>query len=220
MENGCPHLDSHLSHRYHNCHPVWQSFLENKTASTANTGINCYCSTDCRIRCGAGHAKNIKHLAKQIIISMKNILAVLLTMITMTTANSQTFHNPDALFNPSPYGFSHVAVVPGGSKLVFVAGQGGEENKEGKLSTDFRTQVQHSLNNIKIALQTQQLPMKSVVKVTTLVVDHNADKLNIIIEEFKKIWPDKQFPVNTLIPVPRLALDNMLVEIDAVAITK
>jgi enamine deaminase RidA (YjgF/YER057c/UK114 family) len=138
----------------------------------------------------------------------------------MSTANAQTFHNPDALFNPSPYGFSHVAVVPGGSKLVFVAGQGGEENKEGKLSADFRTQVQHSLNNIKIALQTQQLSMKSVVKVTTLVVDHNTEKLNIIIEEFKKIWPDKQFPVNTLIPVPRLALDNMLVEIDAVAVTK
>jgi enamine deaminase RidA (YjgF/YER057c/UK114 family) len=138
----------------------------------------------------------------------------------MTTGYSQTFHNPDALFNPSPYGFSHVAVVPGGSRLVFVAGQGGEENTEGKLSADFRTQVQHSLKNINIALQTQQLSMKSVVKVTTLVVDHNAEKLNIIIEEFKKMWPDKQFPVNTLIPVPRLALDNMLVEIDAVAITK
>jgi enamine deaminase RidA (YjgF/YER057c/UK114 family) len=150
---------------------------------------------------------------------MKNILAALLILSTMTV-NSQTFHNPDALFNPSPYGFSHVAVVPGGSKLVFVAGQGGEENKEGKLSADFRTQVQHSLNNIKIALQTQQLSMKSVVKVTTLVVNHDAEKLNIIIGEFKKIWPDKQFPVNTLIPVPRLALDNMQVEIDAVAISK
>ena len=151
---------------------------------------------------------------------MKPILTALLILSKMTTANAQTFHNPDALFNPSPYGFSHVAVVPGGSKLVFVAGQGGEENKEGKLSADFRTQVQQSLNNIKIALQTQQLSKKSVVKVTTLVVDHNAEKLNIIIEEFKKMWPDKQFPVNTLIPVPRLALDNMLVEIDAVAITK
>ena len=151
---------------------------------------------------------------------MKPILTALLILSKMTTANAQTFHNPDALFNPSPYVFSHVAVVPGGSKLVFVAGQGGEENKEGKLSADFRTQVQHSLNNIKIALQTQQLSMKSVVKVTTLVVDHNAEKLNIIIDEFKKMWPDKQFPVNTLIPVPRLALDNMLVEIDAVAITK
>ena len=151
---------------------------------------------------------------------MKNILTALLILSTMTTAYSQTFHNPDALFNPSPYGFSHVAVVPGGSKLVFVAGQGGEENKEGKLSADFRTQVQHSLNNIKMALQTQQLSMKSVVKVTTLVVNHDAEKLNIIIDEFKKVWPDNQFPVNTLIPVPRLALDNMQVEIDAVAISK
>jgi enamine deaminase RidA (YjgF/YER057c/UK114 family) len=106
---------------------------------------------------------------------MKNILAALLILSTMTV-NSQTFHNPDALFNPSPYGFSHVAVVPGGSKLVFVAGQGGEENKEGKLSADFRTQVQHSLNNIKIALQTQQLSMKSVVKVTTLVVNPTTRK--------------------------------------------
>jgi enamine deaminase RidA (YjgF/YER057c/UK114 family) len=50
-------------------------------------------------------------------------------------------------------------------------------------------------------------------------VDHDAEKLNIIIEAFKKMWPDNKFPVNTLIPVPRLALDNMLVEIDAVAIT-
>jgi enamine deaminase RidA (YjgF/YER057c/UK114 family) len=138
----------------------------------------------------------------------------------MKEGYSQQFHNPDALFNPTPYGFSHLAVVPGGSKLVFVAGQGGEENKEGKLSTDFRTQVQHALNNIKIALQTQQLSMKSVVKVTTLVVNHDAEKLNIIIDEFTKMWPDKKFPVNTLIPVPRLALDNMQVEVDAVAISK
>jgi enamine deaminase RidA (YjgF/YER057c/UK114 family) len=151
---------------------------------------------------------------------MKNILSTLLILSVMTSANSQTFHNPDALFNPSPYGFSHVAVVPGGSRLVFVAGQGGEENRDGKLSPDFRVQVQHALNNIKVALQTQQLTMKSVVKVTTLVVNHDTTKLNIIIEEFKKIWPDNQFPVNTLIPVPRLALDNMQVEIDAVAITK
>lgn len=32
------------------------------------------------------------------------------------------------------------------------------------------------------------------------------------------MWPAKDFPVNTLIPVPRLALDGMLVEIDAVAV--
>ena len=29
----------------------------------------------------------------------------------MNSVYSQTFQKPDALFNPSPYGFSHVAVV-------------------------------------------------------------------------------------------------------------
>lgn len=138
----------------------------------------------------------------------------------MKAGYSQKFHNPDALFNPAPYAFSHVAVVPAGSQLVFVAGQGGEENKEGKLSADFRMQVQHALKNIQLALQSQEVSMNAVVKVTTLVVNHDAEKLNIIITEFEKMWPGKNFPVNTLIPVPKLALDNMLVEIDAVAIKK
>ncbi len=126
--------------------------------------------------------------------------------------------NPDALFDPTPYGFSHVAIVPAGKKFVFIAGQGGEENKEGKLSGCFRTQVRQALTNIQTALKTHNLDMNAVVKVTTLVVDYDQQKLQIIIEEFEKMWPDKNFPVNTLIPVPGLALVEMQVEIDAIAI--
>jgi enamine deaminase RidA (YjgF/YER057c/UK114 family) len=55
--------------------------------------------------------------------------------------------------------------------------------------------------------------MNAVVKVTTLVVDHDGAKLQAIIDAFKKVWPDKNLPVNTLIPVPRLALDNMLMKL-------
>ncbi|WP_315820324.1 Rid family hydrolase [Paraflavitalea speifideaquila] len=62
--------------------------------------------------------------------------------------------------------------------------------------------------------------MKSVFKVTTLIVDHHGDKLKILIEAFQKMWPDKQFPINTLIPVPALALEGMLVEIEATAVVK
>lgn len=151
---------------------------------------------------------------------MKYILSALIIMTALSKGYSQKFSNPESLFDPSPYGFSHVASVPADRKFVFVAGQGGEENKEGKLSADFRVQVQHSLRNIQIALQSEGLTLASVVKVTTLVVDHNNDKLQVIIEEFRKLWPDKQFPVNTLIPVPRLALDGMLIEIDATAIAE
>jgi enamine deaminase RidA (YjgF/YER057c/UK114 family) len=141
-------------------------------------------------------------------------------ILTSAPGFSQEFSNPEALFDPAPYGFSHVAAVPGSGKFIFVAGQGGEENKDGRLSPDFRTQVHYALQNIAIALHSKGLTMSAVVKVTTLVVDHNDDKLRVIIEAFEKTWPDKKFPVNTLIPVPRLALENMLVEIDAIAVTK
>ena len=147
----------------------------------------------------------------------KTILTLLFTM-SISKSSAQKFHNPEALFDPVPYAFSHMATLPENSKLVFVAGQGGEENKEGKLSADFRQQVRQTLKNIAIALESESLTMNSVVKVTTLVVDHDSDKLQVIIEEFKKVWPEGNFPVNTLIPVPRLALEGMLIEIDAVAL--
>lgn len=151
---------------------------------------------------------------------MKKLVLAFIAMITSTTAFTQEFSNPPALFDPVPYGFSHVATVPADRKFIFVAGQGGEEDINGKLSSDFRRQTQHALRNIETALRSQGLDIKSVVKVTTLVVEHDAEKLRILTEEFYKMWPDKKFPVNTLIPVPRLALDNMLVEIDAIAVSK
>jgi enamine deaminase RidA (YjgF/YER057c/UK114 family) len=141
-------------------------------------------------------------------------------MTTSTISFAQEFSNPEGLFDPTPYGFSHVAVMSANAKLIFIAGQGGEENLEGDLDPDFRRQTQQALRNLTVALKSQGLTMRNVVKVTTLVVDHDSSKLQILIEEFKKIWPDHKFPVNTLIPVPRLALDNMLIEIDAVAIAK
>ncbi len=150
---------------------------------------------------------------------MKYIILIFLIMTIQSTA-AQTLSNPTTLFDPAPYGFSHVATVPEGMSLVFVAGQGGETDKEGTLGEDFRAQVQQVLLNIKLALEPQGLSLKDVVKVTTLVVDHDHEKLGIIVDEFKKAWPDAHFPVNTLIPVPRLALEGMLIEIDAVAVQK
>jgi len=150
---------------------------------------------------------------------MKLLLTATITFFTMST-QAQFVSNPPAIFDPAPYGFSHVATVPAGSRLLFIAGQGGEENNEGKLSPDFHTQVQWVFRNIKTALASKNASLDDVVKVTTLVVDHDSTRLQVIIEEFRKNWPGQNFPVNTLIPVPRLALDGMLVEIDACAVVK
>lgn len=149
-----------------------------------------------------------------------SFLFIIITMLASSKSYAQEFSNPKSLFDPLPYGFSHVTVTPTNGKLFFIAGQGGEEDINGTLNPDFRRQTYRALQNVATALRAHGLDIKAVVKVTTLVVDHDATKLKIVIEEFQKMWPDKKFPTNTLIPVPRLALDNMLIEIDAIAVSK
>ncbi|MEZ2445923.1 RidA family protein [Chitinophaga sp. RCC_12] len=129
------------------------------------------------------------------------------------------FINPPRLYDPAPNAYSHIAVVPAGNTLVFIAGQGGETT-DGSLVNDFKTQLKQTFSNLDTALKSQGLKFSDVVKLTTLIVDHNEEKLKILTEESLHIWPDKKFPVNTLIPVPRLALDSMLVEIDATAVKR
>lgn len=125
--------------------------------------------------------------------------------------------NPEGIYDPRPHGYSHVAAVPAWSQLVFIAGQGGSRT-DGILSTDFRTQVAIVFENIAIALASKGLKMENIAKLTTLVVDYDEEKHQVLIEESTRIWPDLKFPVNTLIPVQRLALSGMLIEIDATAI--
>jgi enamine deaminase RidA (YjgF/YER057c/UK114 family) len=125
--------------------------------------------------------------------------------------------NPIGIYDPRAHGYSHVASVPADSQLVFVAGQGGSRT-DGVLSDDFRTQVIIVFENIALALKSKNLTMANIAKLTTLVADYDDEKHHILIEESTKIWPDLKFPVNTLIPVQRLALNGMLIEIDATAV--
>jgi len=58
---------------------------------------------------------------------------------------------------------------------------------------------------------------EQVVKITVLSVDHDERKQKLISAARNKMWSDDLIkPASTLIPVPRLAGDGMLFEIDAV----
>lgn len=132
--------------------------------------------------------------------------------------NALTLINPSTLYNATQYGYSHGAVIQPGKRLIYLAGQGAENEKGEHPETDFRKQVQITFANLEKALQAAEASFDDVAKVTVLVVDHDMGKLEILVEEWRKIWPAGNFPANTLIPVPRLAIDGMLVEIDAVAV--
>ncbi|CAH1688091.1 putative 2-iminobutanoate/2-iminopropanoate deaminase [Hyphomicrobiales bacterium] len=137
--------------------------------------------------------------------------------MSQTDERPLTIVNPPGLYDPSPYGYSHLALVAPGSRLVYVAGQGGE-TLDGSMASDFRAQVRQSLANLRTALQGAGASFSDVAKLTVLIVDHSEERLGIFGAEMAAVWNDGLKPTCTLIPVPRLALDAMLVEIDAVAV--
>ncbi len=125
------------------------------------------------------------------------------------------FINPAGLYDPSQHGYTHIAIASPGTTTVYNSGQGGED-ENGKLVADFGSQLKQAFTNLRIALSAAGARAEHVVKITVLVVEHNEEKLQQLENEVLAMWGDKP-PASTLIPVPRLALDGMLFEIDAVA---
>ena len=128
-----------------------------------------------------------------------------------------TLSNPPGLYDPSANGYSHVAQVAAGARLVFIAGQGGE-TADGQLSADFTDQVRQALANLQVALRSVGAEVGHVAKLTVLIVDHSHARLEIFGAQLQQLWGASPTPACTLIPVPRLALDGMLFEIEAVAV--
>jgi enamine deaminase RidA (YjgF/YER057c/UK114 family) len=107
-------------------------------------------------------------------------------------------------------------VFPAGWRTILPAGQGGE-TEDGALSEDFATQLGQALRNTEAVLAAGGATMADVAKFNLLVVDHDETKFRAIRKEFDRVWGDRK-PAWTLIPVPRLALEGMLVEIDVIAV--
>lgn len=124
--------------------------------------------------------------------------------------------NPDELGNPSHYGFTNIVIVPANRTMIFIAGQGGRDS-QGNLG-DFDTQLKQAFSNLRTALAATGATPEDVVKITVLSVNHDAKKQELISAERNAMWSDELIkPASTLIPVPRLAGEGMLFEIDAIA---
>lgn len=127
------------------------------------------------------------------------------------------FINPPRLYDPRPNGYSHVAIAQAPARFVYVAGQGGED-VDGLLSPHFEAQVAQALCNLRMAIASAGARLCDVVKLVVLVVDHSEARLAVLSQALRAAWADGDAPVCTLIPVPRLALDGMLFEIEATAV--
>jgi enamine deaminase RidA (YjgF/YER057c/UK114 family) len=152
------------------------------------------------------------------------IMGVILTMSSISVKTLAQQHqpielkivNPTELYDPAPNGYSHAVIAKGGARIAYIAGQGGED-KSGGLSTTFSEQVKQAYKNMLITLQAMDAKPNQVTKITTYVVNYNQSMLEEMTKQVKMVFGDA-LPAQTLVPVPRLALDGMLFEVDAIVI--
>ena len=125
--------------------------------------------------------------------------------------------NPPTLYDATRNGYSHIAVTPSRTKTVYISGQFGSDLQGNLVSDDFEQQLVQAFKNLRFALAAVGAQPNDVAKTTILIADYNQNKLIPLGREITNLWGYKP-PANTLIPVPRLALDGMLFEIDAYAV--
>ena len=124
--------------------------------------------------------------------------------------------NPSHLYDPTPNGYSTVVVTPSVGRLAFISGQGGQD-ETGGLSHDFGAQVAQAFANLAAALEALGARPDQVVKLTVFVVDHDMSKLGLLTETVTRMFGDR-LPAQTLVPVPKLAIDPMLFEVEAIVL--
>ncbi|MEL7158176.1 MAG: RidA family protein [Actinomycetota bacterium] len=127
-----------------------------------------------------------------------------------------TIANPAGLHDPTPFGYSHSVRIAAGSELVVIAGQYGSGPDGSLASTAFADQVGQSFHNLGLALAAHELDLTNVVQLRTYVVDHDFDKLGIIVGAIAEAWGARP-PANTLIGVAALATPDLLFEVEAMA---
>ncbi|WP_298975873.1 RidA family protein [uncultured Roseobacter sp.] len=152
---------------------------------------------------------------------MKHLIQTVgaIAMLTFATTPGEAAEirtvNPDGLYDPAPNGYSHAMIV---NDLAFIAGQGGE-TETGDLAPEFEAQVAQAYRNLAVALDGGGARPEQVVRLTTYVVDHDQVRLAALTRQLKAVF-GSHLPTQTLVPVPRLALDGMLFEVDAIAVLK
>jgi|SRR5436309_7267426 reactive intermediate/imine deaminase len=127
---------------------------------------------------------------------------------------SKRFLSPETL--PPPFGYSHVVDAPAG-RVIYISGQvpldrAGELVGEG----DIEAQARQVFENLSAALEAADASWPDVVKLNFFVVD--VTQIGAVRGVRDEYVNTSQPPASTLIEVSRLFRDDVLIEVDAVAV--
>ncbi len=139
-----------------------------------------------------------------------------MSISTAATAQELTIVNPPQLGDPTPHGYSTAVILPPNARVAYISGQGGQDSTGG-FSPEFDAQVAQAYANLRAALDGIGARPDQVAKLTIFVVDHDMSKLGVLTQNVVATFGDR-LPAQTLVPVPKLAIDPMLFEVEAIVV--
>jgi len=123
------------------------------------------------------------------------------------------FINPPGLARGS---YSHTAVVTGG-RTIHVSGQVSVDEAGKVVGASFAEQAERVFDNLAIALAAGGAEFRHVVKLNTYVRDLTAAKVALLREVRARRFAG-HLPASTLVGTPALVHEDMMLEVEAVAV--
>lgn len=130
----------------------------------------------------------------------------------MTATNIQYLNPPEL---SAPAGYTHIVQVRGG-RTIYIAGQVAFD-KSGNVvgKGDFAAQTTQVFENLKSALAAAGATFDNLVKVTTFVKDMSQMQT---LRSIRAKYYGKNAPASTLVQIMKLANDDLMIEIEAIAV--
>ena len=126
--------------------------------------------------------------------------------------------NPTSLPNWSR-SFSQVVVASGTARVVFTSGQVSvDANNEVVGAGDVAIQARTAFRNLVRALDSVGATVRDVVRLGIYVVDYGPEQATVIGDALRAEFGEVALPTSTWLGVQSLALDGLLIEVEAVAI--
>ena len=116
--------------------------------------------------------------------------------------------------------FSQVVTVRNGSILtIYISGQVSVDQDNNLVGEhDLARQADHAFQNLQLALAAAGATTMDVVKLNIYIKDYKSGQASIVSEAFRKAFPHENLPASTWLGVQSLALEGLLIEIDAIAV--
>lgn len=143
-------------------------------------------------------------------------------ILLLTTADSRKSHrlprlvtiNPPGLFDPVPFGFSHIRVDMR-TGVAYIAGQVGTNVNGSVVGTDLEQQLKVTTHNINIALKAIKSSVRRIISINVYIKNFNPNK---DLDTYRRTGKALGSPSTTLISTPSLAFEELLVEIEVKAL--